>query len=107
MDRIPSLKDIKDPIRKGIVVLVALVALWGCSAGRNENPKAVLEEFKIGEVVYVCGCPMTCCNSISKAPDGRCDCRFRLRKGIVSRIQDGKVYVQIPGREKSFFITQR
>jgi hypothetical protein len=95
-------------MKRGIPILIALLLLLGCSTGRNENPKTVLEELKIGDVAYVCGCPMMCCNSISRSPGGRCTCNVPLRKGIVSRIEDGRVYVKIDdGREKRFFISNR
>jgi hypothetical protein len=90
-----------------LIALIALIVLMGCTAVRDDQPKAVLEDYKVGETVYVCGCPMMCCNSIAKQPGGRCMCGHRLRRGIVSRIRDGKVYVQVSDREKSFFITSR
>jgi hypothetical protein len=96
-------------MRKGLILLFVLTVLCGCSAGHNENPKAVVEEFKIGEVVWVCGCPMMCCQSISRDQNGRCSCNFPLKKGTVSKVnkvKSGKVYVQVSvsGREKVFFI---
>mgnify|MGYP001485603224 CR=1 FL=1 len=95
-------------MKQGLIVLIALIALLGCTADRNEFPKASLEKLKVGETVYVCGCPMMCCNSISKIAGGRCDCNQPLRKGTVSRIQDGRVYVNIDdGREKRFFLKNR
>jgi hypothetical protein len=95
-------------MKKGIPILIALLMLLGCSGGRSENPKTVLEEFEVGESAYVCGCPLMCCNSISRIPGGRCTCNVPLRKGTVSRIQDGRVYVKIDdGREKRFFIPNR
>lgn len=95
-------------MKRGIPILIALLLLLGCSTGRNETAKNPLEEFKAGEPAYVCGCPLMCCNSISRVPGGRCTCNVPLRKGTVSRIQDGKVYVKIDdGREKRFFIPNR
>ncbi|MDD5167951.1 MAG: hypothetical protein PHN75_03960 [Syntrophales bacterium] len=90
-----------------MIILVALIVLLGCTTGHNENPKAELEKLKIGETVYVCGCPMMCCNVIHKTPNGRCLCNVPLKEGIVSRIQDGKVHVKVSNREKSFLITGR
>jgi len=94
-------------MKKGMIVLFALIVLLGCSSGRNENPKAVLETYEVGDTVYVCGCPMMCCNAISKTPGGRCPCNFPLRQGTVKKIQDGKVYVNVSGREKRFLMTSR
>lgn len=95
-------------MKRGIPILIALLLLLGCSGGRNDIPKTALDEFKVGESAYVCGCPMMCCNSISRSPGGRCTCNVLLRKGTVSRIEDGRVYVRIDdGREKRFFIPKR
>jgi hypothetical protein len=95
------------PLKTRMVILLAVIALLSCTSGRNENPKAVTETYVISESVYVCGCPMMCCNSISKTPNGRCSCNFPLKQGTVSKIQDGRVYVKVSGREKSFLITTR
>ncbi len=94
-------------MKKWMIILFVVIVLAGCSAGRDENPKARLESFEVGESVYVCGCPMMCCNSVSREP-GRCACNVPLRKGSVSKIHDGRVHVKIDdGREKRFFITKR
>jgi hypothetical protein len=106
-DRMIVPKDNECPLKKGMIVLFALIILLGCTPGRNESPKAIQEKFEIGETVYVCGCPMMCCNSISKNPNGRCACNFPLRQGTVARIQNGKLYVNVSGRQKTFFITSR
>jgi hypothetical protein len=95
-------------MKKGLIILIALIVLLSCTAGRNEVQTADIEKLKIGETVYVCGCPMMCCNSIFTTAGGRCACNHPLRKGTVSTIQDGRVYVKIDdGREKRFFIKNR
>ena len=95
-------------MKKRSVILIALLIILGCSTDRNEFPKVSLEKLKTGETVYVCGCPMMCCNSISNIAGKRCDCNQPLRKGTISRIQNDRVYVKIDdGREKRFFIKNR
>ncbi len=95
-------------MKHGLIFLIVLIVLLGCTGGRNEFPQASLEKLEGGETVYVCGCPMMCCNSISKIAGGRCACNQPLRKGTVSKIQDGRVYVKIDdGRVKRFFIKNR
>jgi hypothetical protein len=86
---------------KGLIILIALQSLLGCSLDRHESGETALETLKAGETVYVCGCPMMCCNSISRMP-GRCVCNFPLRPGTVSKILNRKVYVTVDGREKRF-----
>jgi hypothetical protein len=97
----------EDPMKKGIAVLIVTLLILGCTAGRNESQKADLEKLEVGETVFVCGCPMMCCNSISRTPGGRCDCNQPLKKGTVSAIRNGRVVVRIDdGREKRFFINK-
>ena len=95
-------------MKKGIIILIALLIIPGCAPGGNEIKTADPEKLKIGETVYVCGCPMMCCNTISRAPGGRCACNVPLKKGSVSGIRDGMVYVKADdGREKRFMIKDR
>lgn len=95
-------------MKQGLIFSIALIVLLSCTAGRNDIQKADLDKLEIGETVYVCGCPMMCCNSISRTAGGRCACNHPLRKATVSRVQDGRVYVKLDdGREKRFFIKNR
>lgn len=96
----------REPMKKRMIILLAILALLGCAVEKNDKPKVVLSDLKIGESVYVCGCPMMCCNSISRSP-GRCICNVPLKPGTVARIKNGKVYVAVSGREKVFFIGKR
>jgi len=94
-------------MKKWMIILFVVIVLAGCGTSRDGNSKAALESFKVGETVYVCGCPMMCCNAVSMRP-GRCACNVTLRKGNVSRIREGAVFVKIDdGREKRFFLTKR
>ncbi|MBI5590007.1 MAG: hypothetical protein HY881_05945 [Deltaproteobacteria bacterium] len=90
-----------------IAVAVAML-LVGCSpSGLDEKQPSSSEEYLMGETVYVCGCPMMCCNSLSRNPDGRCICNMPLRKGTVSKIQDQILTVTVSGREKIIFLKNR
>jgi hypothetical protein len=93
---------------KLMIAIMAATLLIGCSPSRqDEKPPASSEEYQTGETVYVCGCPMMCCNSISRNPDGRCICNMPLRKGTVSKIQDHIVIVTVFGREKVIYLNNR
>ncbi len=95
-------------MKKGLIIMIALIVLLGCTGGRTDIQPADLEKLEIGEAAYICGCPMMCCNSISRVPGGRCACTVPLRKGTVSAIREGMVYVTIDdGRQKRFFIKRR
>lgn len=93
-------------MKKWIVILLVIAALQGCAVEHENEPKVVLSDLKIGESVYVCGCPMMCCNSISRRP-GRCICHVPLRLGTVTMIRDGKIHVSVSGREKIFYPAKR
>ena len=91
-----------------MIAIVAATILIGCNhPGQDEKLPSSSEQFQIGETVYVCGCPMMCCNSISRNPDGRCVCNMPLRKGTVSKIQDHILIVTVFGREKIIFLKNR
>jgi hypothetical protein len=91
-----------------MIAIVAAMLLIGCSPSRqDEKLPSSSEEFKTGETVYVCGCPMMCCNSISRNPDGLCLCNMPLKKGTVSKIQNRIVIVTVYGREKIIFLKNR
>jgi len=88
-----------------MIVVLASAILMGCNPSRqDEKLPTSSDPFQIGETVYVCGCPMMCCNSISRNPDGRCICNMPLRKGTVSKIQDHILVVSVFGREKIIFL---
>ncbi len=93
-------------MKKRMIILLTIVLLLGCAAERTDEPKIVLSQLKVGESVYVCGCPMMCCNSISRNP-GRCVCNVPFRLGTVTTIRDGKIHVTVSGREKVLFIKNK
>jgi hypothetical protein len=90
---------------KMMIVMFVLITILGCTPVLNENTSVDLSKLKVGETVYVCGCPDMCCNSISKNPGGYCECNFPLKQATVSKIQDNKAYVEVSGREKIFYIS--
>jgi hypothetical protein len=94
-------------VKRLIIAIVVVAILAGCNPSRPDEQLPSPENFQVGETVYVCGCPMMCCNSISRNPDGRCICNMPLRKGTVSKIQDDIVSVTVFGREKIIFLKNR
>jgi len=91
-----------------MIVIMAAALLIGCSSPRqDEKQPSSSEEYQAGETVYVCGCPMMCCNSISRNPEGRCICNMPLKRGTVLKIQDRIIIVTVFGREKIIFLKNR
>ncbi len=106
--RMPVPNRAEAPRKRWTSVLIALLIVLACTRGGGEFPKANPGNLRVGETVHVCGCPMMCCNTISRTGDGRCDCNQPLRKGTVTKIQNGRVHVMIDdGREKRFFVGNR
>ena len=88
-----------------LLILSMLLILAGCMEGSNKTENNI-GSFRVGDEIYVCGCPMMCCNSHSREP-GRCICNVPLRKATVSRIHNGKMYVTVNGRVKTFLIPEK
>ena len=87
-----------------LLVLSMMLVLTGCLEANRTEKKS--ESYRVGEDIYVCGCPLMCCNSYSKEP-GRCICNVPLRKAAVTRIHNGVMYVTVNGRVKSFLIPEK
>jgi hypothetical protein len=96
-------KIMEGQMKKIIVILFVLITILGCTPVLNENAHVDLSKLKVGETVYVCGCPDMCCNSISKDPNGHCDCNFPLKQGTVSKIKNNLIYVKVSNMEKVFY----
>ncbi len=95
------------PVKSLVITAILTAILINCSSVRQEDSRPVSQEYKVGETVYVCGCPMMCCNIISKDANGRCICNVPLKEGIVSRIDGHKVVVTVSGRGKNIFLANR
>jgi len=101
-------KRFGQPMLRLMIVIMAAALLIGCSSPRqDEKQPSSSEEYQAGETVYVCGCPMMCCNSISRNPEGRCICNMPLKRGTVLKIQDRIIIVTVFGREKIIFLKNR
>ena len=89
---------------KWALIIAAFICFSGCLPAIDDKDKIDIRSLKVGEIVYACGCPEMCCNSISKNPSGVCGCNYPLKRATVLKIQDNKIHVKVSGREKIFFI---
>jgi len=56
---------------------------------------------KAGDVIYVCGCGEGCdCGSLAKK-EGTCSCGKELVKTSVTKVENGKIYYTLDGKELS------
>ena len=56
---------------------------------------------KAGDTIYVCGCGESCdCGSLAKK-EGKCSCGKELIKTTVNKVETGKVFYTVDGKELS------
>jgi len=81
------------------LVVLTLIFAFGLAAVVH----AAKEKFeaKAGDTIYVCACGEACkCGTISNQP-GECSCGKELVKTTVNKVEDGKVFYDIDGKELS------
>jgi hypothetical protein len=91
-------------MKKWLVALMAVVVVGmaGLTMAAVENGKIVL---KTGDTLYVCGCGPACpCETISRK-DGKCTCGKDLVKTTVAKVEEGKVFAMVNGKEQAFKTT--
>lgn len=86
-------------MKKLILIVLTLVFAFGLAA----TVHAAKEKFaaKAGDTIYVCGCGEECqCGSLSNA-EGTCSCGKPLVKTTVTKVEKGKVFYTVDGKELS------
>ncbi len=84
-------------------VLLIVALTFGLAAGVY----AASEKFetKAGATIYVCGCGAGCsCGTISNA-EGTCGCGNKLVKTTVTKVEGGKAFYVVDGKEISASLT--
>ena len=82
----------------GIVVLVLGLTLTAFAAKEKFDAKA-------GDTIYVCGCGEGCkCGTLSRK-EGKCGCGKKLVKTTVTKVDNGKVFYKVEGKELSASMT--
>ena len=88
-----------------LVITISLLLTLGCERTSTTDVSLPMKSYKIGETVYVCGCPPVCnCCVIASFSNGNCACNMPLEQGIVVREKDGSVTIQLDGRQKTIFL---
>lgn len=86
-------------MRKIVLLVLTLVFAFGLAA----TVHAAKEKFsaKAGDTIYVCACGEACtCGTMSNAA-GDCGCGKELVKTTVTKVEDGKVFYNVDGKELS------
>ncbi len=79
------------------VLVFSLVLCGGSALAAGDGAKPL----KAGDKIFVCGCGAGCdCGTISfKA--GKCGCGKKMVKTTVARVENGKIYYMLNGKEMS------
>ena len=91
-------------MKKSILLVVSclfvLAAVSMAFAGKGKGPSGKFD-VKAGDVIYVCGCGEGCdCGSLGKK-EGTCGCGKELVKTTATKVENGKVFYQLDGKELS------
>jgi hypothetical protein len=89
-------------MKKLIVLVMSLVmALGVASMVFAEKAADGKTGVKAGDTIYVCGCGAGCdCGSLAKK-EGKCGCGKDLVKTTVTKVENGKAFYQLDGKELS------
>lgn len=93
-------------MKRFIVVLMVMALGLGFSAVSFSAPlKGGRLEVKAGDEIYVCGCGKGCnCYTVSKK-EGKCACGQNLTKVKVDKVEKGKAYYKLDGKETAIQLT--
>jgi hypothetical protein len=87
------------------LLLIILTLLFTC--GLAVTVHAAKEKFaaKAGDTIYVCACGEGCdCGTVSNK-EGECGCGKEMVKTTVTKVEKGKVFYQVDGKELSAPLT--
>jgi hypothetical protein len=89
-------------MKKLVLIVISLLLVFG-AAGLAFAEKGAQGKFegKAGDEIYVCACGESCkCGTIS-LKEGECGCGKKLIKTTVTKVEKGRVFYKIDGKELS------
>jgi len=89
-------------MKKLVLVLLSLlmVVVAGGVVLADKGPTGKFAA-KAGDAIYVCGCGAGCdCGSLAKK-EGKCGCGKEMVKTTVTKVEKGKVFYKLDGKELS------
>lgn len=89
-------------MKKSVLLVLSLLIVFGTVAlvFAAKGPSGNFEA-KVGDVIYACGCGAGCdCGTLGKQ-DGNCACGQKMVKTTVTKIDKGRVFYMIEGKELS------
>ncbi|HIJ97334.1 MAG TPA: hypothetical protein HPP94_16685 [Desulfuromonadales bacterium] len=89
-------------MKKSVLLVVSLLFVFAAvSFAFAEKGSLGKFEAKAGDSIYVCGCGEGCkCGSLA-TKEGKCGCGKDLVKATVSKVEKGKVFYSVDGKEIS------
>jgi len=89
-------------MKKIVLLAVSLLLLFAAVSlvFAAKGPSGTFEA-KAGDTIYVCGCGEGCaCGSLAKK-EGTCSCGKELVKTTVTKVENGKIFYTLDGKEVS------
>ena len=78
------------------LTLLLILGVMGIAAAETAKM-----DLKVGDSVYACNCGEDCpCYTMAKKP-GKCACDKEMVEAKVTKVEDGKAYLQAQGWEKA------
>jgi hypothetical protein len=91
-------------MKNWFVVLMTVVAVGMAGLTMAAVEKGMIT-LKAGDKINVCGCGAGCpCETMSRK-EGKCTCNKDLVKATVTRVEEGKMFVMLNGKEQAFKTT--
>lgn len=88
-------------MKKVVQLVMFLLLVFAVSFAFAEKSPTGKFETKTGDAIYVCGCGAGCdCGSLSNKA-GKCGCGKELVKTTVDKVEKGKVFYKVDGKEMS------
>lgn len=83
------------------MMLIVLTMFFAFGLALSVHAAKEQFEAKSGDTIYVCGCGQGCdCGTLSHE-EGKCSCGNELVKTTVNKVEDGKVFYTVDGKEMS------
>ena len=91
-------------MKKWFVALMTVVAIGMAGLTMAAVEKGMIT-LKAGDKINVCGCGAGCpCETISRK-EGKCTCNKELVKTTVTKVEEGKIFAMVNGKEQAFKTT--
>jgi len=88
-------------MKKIILVVLSLVLVFSAALALADKGAKGMFNAKAGDEIYVCACGESCkCGTLAKQ-EGNCGCGQKLVKTTVTKVEKGKVYYKVDGKELS------